>query len=70
MRVKRGDPANVAIAGGTADDVERFLDNDLAIRSGNCPNGCGKLEVTVEPYIGQECSVCKFSCNTMPEISQ
>lgn len=70
MAVKRWSLASISIAEGTDEDVERFIERDFNIRSGNCPNGCGKLAIIDPPYVGQECLVCKFSCNTLPEVSQ
>lgn len=46
---------------------EQAADHDFAIRSGQCPNKCGAMHITDPPYVGQECPVCKFWCNSIPE---
>jgi len=68
--IKRVDPSQFGVMEGSGISQQEASDHDFDIRSGNCPNGCGKMEVTVEPYVGQECPGCKFWCNTLPEISQ
>ena len=64
MAVERLDPSRVAVAGGDAEDVARYVESDFRIRSGLCPNGCGPL---VGCSYGQECPSCQFSCNTLRE---
>ena len=64
IMVERLLPHQIGIAGGSEEDVERFIESDFRIRSGLCPNGCGLL---ASREYGQECPGCKFSTNTMPE---
>lgn len=63
--VERADPSNYYVLGGTEEEVNQFVANDLKIRSGLCPNGCGLLS-----WDGtfQECGKCGFVCNTRPEL--
>lgn len=65
MAIERADPASIGIAGGTDDDVKRFIESDFRIRSGLCPNGCGLMS-----WDGsfQQCDKCNFTCNTRPEL--
>lgn len=67
MAVERKDPAT--IGGLPPAELERFLDQDVLIRSGRCPNGCGLLTVDEGDW-GQECPVCKFSTNCRAELTQ
>jgi hypothetical protein len=52
------------IWGLPAADIDRYLDQDVLIRSGMCPNGCGLMH---EGDDGQHCMKCNFMCNTLPE---
>jgi hypothetical protein len=65
MAIERADPASIGIAGGTEDDVNRFIESDFQIRSGLCPNGCGLMSWD---GIFQQCGKCNFVCNTRPEL--
>jgi hypothetical protein len=49
----------------TRAEAERYCDQDLLIRSGMCPNGHGLMHLDGDR--GQECPVCHFYCNTLPE---
>jgi hypothetical protein len=67
MNVKRLDPSHFAVALGSGTTPEEAADTDYAIRSGNCPNSCGKMVITDPPYVGQECPKCSFFCNSLPD---
>lgn len=62
MTVERKDPAN--IHGLSRAEAETYCDQDLLIRTGMCPNGCGLLN---EAPSGQDCTRCGFWCNTARE---
>lgn len=53
----------------TRAEAERYCDQDLLIRQGMCPNGCGLMGL--EPEVGcaplQRCSECGFVTNQLPE---
>lgn len=53
----------------TRAEAERYCDQDLLIRQGMCPNGCGLMGLEVSPgeIPLQECSTCKFVTNALPE---
>ena len=60
--IERLDPSRVA--GTSAEDVRRYIESDFKIRQGLCPNGCGLMHPC---SYGQECAVCAFSTNALPE---
>jgi hypothetical protein len=51
----------------TRAEAEKYCDQDLLIRTGMCPNGCGLM---VE-FVGgdQTCEKCGFWCNTKRETT-
>lgn len=53
----------------TRAEAERYCDQDLLIRQGMCPNGCGLmgLEANLEEIPLQRCSTCNFVTNQLPE---
>lgn len=61
--VERMDPDR--IFGVSGEDLDIFLDGDVKIRSGLCPNGHGLL---AQDEHGQRCPTCKFFTNVMPEL--
>ena len=65
MTVERIDPDRIEVLGGKPGDKERYIRSDYLIRSGMCPNGHGLM--TLAGW-GQECPVCGFTCNTLPEL--
>lgn len=48
----------------TRAEAERYCDQDLLIRQGMCPNGCGLMGLDCA---GQECPHCGFATNQLPE---
>ncbi len=64
--VERADPDRIDVLGGRPGDKERYIESDFLIRSGMCPNGQGLMKAG---GWGQECPVCHFTCNTMPELA-
>lgn len=64
MAVERKDPDRILVLGGEPGDAERFIESDFRIRSGMCPNGHGLMELA---GWGQQCPVCNFTCNTLPD---
>lgn len=65
MTVERKSPDQIH-GFATQAEVERYLDQDLLIRSGMCPNGHGLLE---QDACGQTCPVCHFATNEKPELT-
>jgi len=63
--VERKNPAHILIPGGTAKDVEEFIERDFQTRNGMCPNGHGLLTPT---DFGQQCATCKFFTNVRAEL--
>lgn len=64
MAVERKNPDRIVVLGGNDDDVAKFIESDFKIRSGMCPNGHGLMS---HAGWGQQCPICKFTCNTMPD---
>lgn len=50
----------------TKAEVERYLDHDVLIRSGMCPNGHGLMQ---QDEGGQSCAVCNFGTNVKQELT-
>jgi hypothetical protein len=51
----------------TRAEAERYCDQDLLIRQGMCPNGCGLMQ---QQDAAQSCQQCWFSTNAMPETER
>ena len=58
--IERLEPSQLAIVGGNEGDIAKFIESDLKIRSGMCPNGHGLM---TEADGIQECPKCGFFTN-------
>ncbi len=65
--IKRRPASEFGVMEGCGITPDDAADHDFAIRSGKCPNDHGPMIITSPPYIGQECPVCKFWCNSLPD---
>lgn len=64
MTIERKSADNI-IGFATRAEAERYCDQDLLIRQGMCPNGCGLMLEPHPPF--QKCPKCGFFTNEMPE---
>jgi hypothetical protein len=62
--VKRLDRSEVGAE--TDEAAEAFIESDFRIRSGQCPNKCGRLSPSTDD-VGQVCPGCGFSTNVSPD---
>lgn len=67
MTVKRIPASQFAMMEGCGITPQDASDHDFAIRSGKCPNDGAVMTITPDPCPGQECPVCKFWCNSLPD---
>lgn len=68
MTIKRKSADNIH-GFATRAEAERYCDQDLLIRQGMCPNGCGLMGLEAGPGLSpwQRCPHCGFSTNALPE---